>query len=525
MSGRGFVGAMLLFSILSRDGGALPTFDSSSSTINNKYLRFDSMFSGDSIETFGGWGTASGEHLTYHDEGTANFNMWDYTTFPYTATPVSCRKIRIHDDVANVDVSFTYFAQDTSGNVYILRITMDIWGSPAPETLDFPLNPNNPLYIIPAEEIDHVPLYMPANITATGIFDTTSILIYQVGQYLRTREAYNLDNGPITLHTGWGGGVFSGNLVVKDTSTLAGDPSRITYEYDHPIVPSGAEPSGLIRMTETYTNPQGGLDRGEMPPTMTPTLSPTASVTPTGRTATPTFTASLTPTRTPSSTPSNTPTMTPTSAPTPTATPPCSGEVRVLQEDFESWPLSGWEIINNGGICVWGSGLEIQPGWGNWTGGTGDYAVADSYSCGCEILVDTELWTPSMDLRALDTVRLEFSSFMLLGSGNEFWDVDLSLDGAESWQNLLHRQGENYLGPERISLSMPGAAGQAEVRVRFHYGNAYCDYGWQVDDVVVKACPMPTPTTPPTLMPTPTPTATPTVPAPLITDVDRNKHL
>jgi len=112
-----------------------------------------------------------------------------------------------------------------------------------------------------------------------------------------------------------------------------------------------------------------------------------------------------------------------------------------LNEAFEVWPLTGWTIVNNeGDYCVWNAGSAdngvVEP---NYTGGTGNYADADSDNCGREIPMDTELWTPPMDLTQMSYPWLEFKSDMFYfdGGRTEYFAVDASPDGGTSWTNLL----------------------------------------------------------------------------------------
>jgi hypothetical protein len=154
-----------------------------------------------------------------------------------------------------------------------------------------------------------------------------------------------------------------------------------------------------------------------------------------------------------------------------------------LNEDFESWPLpAGWNIVNNGGDCVWQAGST--DGDSNETGGAGDYADADSDYCGSGTSMDTDLQTPILDLTGEPDPTLEFKSDMRWYENDE-WDVDLSLDGGSTWPtNLLHREGQSYRGPETITVTLTGAGGQSNARLRFRYQGSY-DYWWQVDEVRV----------------------------------------
>jgi hypothetical protein len=158
----------------------------------------------------------------------------------------------------------------------------------------------------------------------------------------------------------------------------------------------------------------------------------------------------------------------------------------LLSENFESWPLSGWGIVNNGGNCVWRAGSAEAIPDSNTTGGAGDYADADSDACGSGTSIDSDLRSPVLDLSGATTALLQFKSDMRRYL-NDQWDVDLSLDGGATWPtNLLHRQGSSYRGPETILLDLSSALGQSNVRLRFRYRGSW-DYWWQVDEVRVTA--------------------------------------
>lgn len=161
-----------------------------------------------------------------------------------------------------------------------------------------------------------------------------------------------------------------------------------------------------------------------------------------------------------------------------------SSAVTLLSEDFESWPLpAGWNIVNHGGDCVWRAGSDGDADANN-TGGSGEYADADSDACDSGTSMDTSLETSVLDLTGHTNPVLEFKSDMYFWSSDTY-DVDLSLDGGATWPiNLLHRAGADYRGPETITLPMPDAAGQSNVRVRFRYTGSW-DYWWQVDEVRV----------------------------------------
>ncbi|MFQ5611641.1 MAG: S8 family serine peptidase [Anaerolineae bacterium] len=181
--------------------------------------------------------------------------------------------------------------------------------------------------------------------------------------------------------------------------------------------------------------------------------------------------------------------------------------VELVRETFETWPLTGWNIVDNSGSgCSWYSdnASEGTPADTcdaslsgltdlNCTGGSGNFADADSDACGIlsGTTMDTDLQTPLLDFSTLISPQLEFKSDMrwFFAGDDERWDVDLSLDGGDSWSsNLLHHEDASRRGPETITLDLSTAAGQNDARVRFRYSNANFDWWWQVDDVVVRAC-------------------------------------
>ena len=75
-----------------------------------------------------------------------------------------------------------------------------------------------------------------------------------------------------------------------------------------------------------------------------------------------------------------------------------------------------------------------------------------------------------------------FNSSFFAGSLN-VGDLDISTDGGSSWTNVFHLD-VNEPGPIRHTFDITGlAAGQADVRARFHFYDAFDSGWWQVDDV------------------------------------------
>ncbi len=151
-------------------------------------------------------------------------------------------------------------------------------------------------------------------------------------------------------------------------------------------------------------------------------------------------------------------------------------------EDFEGGELpEGWTVTDEADSGqVWA--FDNPGGRDNLTGGSGGFAIVDSDEYGSGGVQDTALVSPVVDMSDLAEpvigYKHDYNAF--LGSG-EFGNVDVSIDGGETWETLAtyseDTRGENV-------ISVPAAAGQSEVQVRFHY-SAEWDYWWQVDDVFV----------------------------------------
>jgi subtilisin family serine protease/N-acetylneuraminic acid mutarotase len=158
-----------------------------------------------------------------------------------------------------------------------------------------------------------------------------------------------------------------------------------------------------------------------------------------------------------------------------------------LYETFEGGTVpAGWTVVDNvGNGQVWR--FDDPADRGNLTGGTGGFAIVDSDFYGSGNSQDTELVSPVIDLSdvAEPVIRFhqDFNWFSL--GADEFADVDLSVDGGATWETVLHQSAGDVRGPREETIAIPQAAGEPDVRVRFHYGDATFEFWWQVDDVLV----------------------------------------
>ncbi|HHN93774.1 MAG TPA: hypothetical protein ENK17_03320, partial [Anaerolineae bacterium] len=159
------------------------------------------------------------------------------------------------------------------------------------------------------------------------------------------------------------------------------------------------------------------------------------------------------------------------------------GVIPYLSEDFESWPPAGWyiteSITSSTTSCMWES--TATTGRANYTGGTGNAADADSDWCG--EAMDTEMWTPPIDLSGASAPSLSFwTQFWVWGDDHAY--VDISTDGGANWTNLLHYTSD-VNGPHQETIDLSAYAGEPSVIIRFRYTAAGWDWFWEVDDVLV----------------------------------------
>jgi hypothetical protein len=161
--------------------------------------------------------------------------------------------------------------------------------------------------------------------------------------------------------------------------------------------------------------------------------------------------------------------------------------VVVLDEDFSGGIPNNWEVVINDGDEGWRDddpeGRYEDDDWAPWGNIVPPFAIADS-DWVCDVM-DTELITPSLDLTGLSRASLRFDHKFVYysGGGDESGRVDISLDGGSTWTNLATYQGQDLVG--QVVLDISSAAGQSNVKIRFHYANADCDWFWAVDNVRV----------------------------------------
>jgi len=149
--------------------------------------------------------------------------------------------------------------------------------------------------------------------------------------------------------------------------------------------------------------------------------------------------------------------------------------------DFADGMPDGWSVVDHSGSGhTW---RFEQPGdFQNETGGEGGFAIAEGPGRDIPVL-DSSLVSPVIDLTGhADPIlrfRQDFDTIFGLAQ------ADLSIDGGSSWETVVD-QPDDVRGPNEQVVPIPQAAGEPDVRVRFHLSDAqHTERFWQVDDVFV----------------------------------------
>ncbi|WP_405691675.1 kelch repeat-containing protein [Streptomyces sp. NBC_00057] len=150
-------------------------------------------------------------------------------------------------------------------------------------------------------------------------------------------------------------------------------------------------------------------------------------------------------------------------------------------ESFDGTTVpAGWTVddkLGNGQTWVFN-----DPGRrGNETGGSGGFAIIDSQRYGLDKSQDSSLISPVMDFSRRTHLALTFRTDYNSVPG-QTGDVDLSVDGGQTWNTVWHHTNDSVRGPRTEVVDLSRAAGKANVKVRFHF-IARSGMWWQVDDV------------------------------------------
>ena len=157
-----------------------------------------------------------------------------------------------------------------------------------------------------------------------------------------------------------------------------------------------------------------------------------------------------------------------------------------FNESFAGLTLPvGWSVLNDGGTCNWSFN---NPGSRlNLTGGSGNFAVADSDACGSGHTMNTELRSPIINIASLSSVPFQFKYDYYTLQPGESAAVGLSGDGGLSWQDFYTMTFTTTLttrGPKTYNQDLTALlSGASQAQVRFRYVAPGWDWWWEVDDV------------------------------------------
>lgn len=109
--------------------------------------------------------------------------------------------------------------------------------------------------------------------------------------------------------------------------------------------------------------------------------------------------------------------------------------------------------------------------------------IVDSDQAG-KIDMDEELISPNIDCSAHTNVMIKFKHYFNQYA-DEICDVDVCAGGG-NWINVVRYQGLDASGQAELDISSI-AAGQKDVKIRWHYYNANFENFWGIDDVEIFA--------------------------------------
>ena len=195
-----------------------------------------------------------------------------------------------------------------------------------------------------------------------------------------------------------------------------------------------------------------------------------------------------------------------------------SAATTFLFDDFESYTNDqqltrdgGWEIheVNNPVeiSAVWtvqNKGNRSNPPTEDGSPTGGRFMISDSDCCGGEVDGQGtgrshDLWTPEFDTTGSDSVWLHFDvSAQLNNNGTCVFDVDVSIDGGEEWDNVFRRVApsrgaeplpdrentDGFFGRLHVDLA-DFASNESSVIVRFRHFEPDWDWWIAIDNVLI----------------------------------------
>ncbi|MCF8372578.1 MAG: choice-of-anchor J domain-containing protein [Bacteroidales bacterium] len=176
-----------------------------------------------------------------------------------------------------------------------------------------------------------------------------------------------------------------------------------------------------------------------------------------------------------------------------------TSNVTILDQDFNTWPVSGWSMYSGTSSTATADGKWHQEL--GYTGVTGDNAAEILYNNG--LMSDEWMVSPSMSLPSSSTIKLSFN-----WAGSYYWHVSpndgadnpvlISTNGGTTWQTSPIWQEDNSAQVIASGVAWPWSdmtwytsvvdissfAGQSNVKFAFRYIGNDGDL-WRIDNVEV----------------------------------------
>jgi hypothetical protein len=160
--------------------------------------------------------------------------------------------------------------------------------------------------------------------------------------------------------------------------------------------------------------------------------------------------------------------------------------VCVWGEDFNAGMPGDWTSVDYSGssppLAMWTTG--DPGGWGNQTGGDGDFASADSDLPGSGGAGPFDVGLESPAVVIPNNATFEFDQYYRHLSSDEYADVDINVNGG-GWVTMLsYNATQGPADHASVDLAAYANAGDtAQFRFRYYDPTGGWDWYWQVDNV------------------------------------------
>ncbi len=153
----------------------------------------------------------------------------------------------------------------------------------------------------------------------------------------------------------------------------------------------------------------------------------------------------------------------------------------LFSENFGSG-LEGWTVNdNNSDGYTW---EHSSNGSWNFTGGSGGFAMADSYSSWADDWYDT-LVSPGIDVTGVGSITVIAQVSYQHDTTDGYADVSYSVDNGTTWTSL-QEWTQTFQGAASWEITL--AEGTTQLMLAFeYYQPEWSYYEYQVDDVTVKS--------------------------------------